>query len=288
MKTSTVLSAISLAFSAAAEPLPRDLPSKVERDVATISSVAAEISNAITQLDTSVKAFSGDATTLQADAANLVGVIKSGASSIAQSGDIEIADALGLQPSITQLKTAGQALITDLGAKKDAFEAADLCSTVETTVKDLSSSAQSLVEGVIKKLPENFQSVAEDMVSGLTDAFNKGTAAFAADQCSGSGAGSASASASAPIVGSPSSAAAAVSTSAAAVVTGATTITVTAPCSTSAPAVTPSFPVGNTTVPTGTGAASPSATSPIVTAAAVANGVGSVGVMAGLAAALFL
>ncbi|KAI0805708.1 hydrophobic surface binding protein A-domain-containing protein [Xylaria sp. FL0064] len=299
MKTTTFL---ALACTAAAELQLYSYPTPVKRDLATVTSVVAQISSAITQLDISVKAFDTDGSQVQSDAANLVSTIKDGAESIASSGGITLEDALGLQDVATQLSSAGQTLLTDLQSKKAEFEASGLCGDVQSTIKSIGSEVQSFVDSVVKQLPADAQDVASQLTSGISAALSSGAASF---QCaSGDATSSAAAATSAAATSTletPTDAVAdtyptsALETSSAAATV---TVTVTAPCacessSSSIPILTPTttvlYPTGsNSTSIIPTGGVTTTSASTIPTAGAAVNGVGAVGLMAGLAAALLV
>jgi hypothetical protein len=185
MRFSVILSGFAVATSSlvVAEPIPKDLPTKVSRDLATVSSVVAGVSAAITKLDTSVKAFSGDATQITADSAALITTLKTGATTIQGSTALSLTEALGLQSSVTTLQTAADGLVTDLGAKKAAFQTAKLCTTVATTVQDVQTSSNTLITGVVSKVPAAGQGIANNLVGGLKDTLSKGVALFANGAC---------------------------------------------------------------------------------------------------------
>ncbi|KAI0445121.1 hydrophobic surface binding protein A-domain-containing protein [Xylaria telfairii] len=293
MKTTAFLPVV-LAFTAAAEMQLYSLPTPVKRDINTVTSVVAQISDAITQLDSSVKTFESDSTQLKSDADNLVSTIKSGASAIASAGAIELSDALGLQDVATSLTTAGQTLIADLQSKKDAFEASQLCGTIQSTITSIGSEVQGFVDAVVKQLPTDAQEAATQLTSGIA-----GKLSGVGFECKDKTASSSSAAGATetPVADNyPTSSAAAVTSSSAAAVV---TVTVTAPCvcessSASVPVVTPStsvpYPTGgsNTTSVLPTGSVTTTSATTIPTAGAGSNGVGAVGLMAGLAAALLV
>ncbi|KAI1078674.1 hydrophobic surface binding protein A-domain-containing protein [Whalleya microplaca] len=303
MKTSTFLPAFALAFTAVAV----ETPTKVERDVATVSSIVSQVSDAISNLDKSVNAFTSDATQIQADADKLASIIKSGVTSIDASAELSIADTTELQDTVKALGNIGTSLINDVTSKRSAFESAQLCTTVQTVLKDVGSEAQTLIDGVIKKVPEEVQQLAQQFAGSFTDTLSKGTAAFASDQCKSGSAASGQAS-SASAFAKPAFPSVPVNPVARDLNSQATvTVTVTAPCSgapkTSAPVAsvpvvtpatitssaasrTPSLGLNSTYIPTG--GFSTSAFPPIATAGAAIHAVGPAGVLAGVAAALFL
>ncbi|KAI0452407.1 hydrophobic surface binding protein A-domain-containing protein [Xylaria acuta] len=295
---------VAFAFTAAAEMQLYSFPTPVKRDINTVTSVVAQISDAITQLDSSVKAFESDPTQLQSDAENLVSTIKDGASAIVSAGSIDLSDALGLQDVATSLATAGQTLITDFESKKAAFEASELCGTIQNTITSIGSEVKGFVDSVVKQLPADAQETAKQLTSGITDKLDGGAASFGTLQCKDNTAATSSSSSAALETSSPvahlypTSAAVATSSSVAAGQSGAVTVTVTAPCvcessSASIPVITPSttvlYPTGsNSTSVLPTGAVTTTSATTIPTAGAGANGVGAVGLMAGLVAALFV
>ncbi|KAI0468072.1 hydrophobic surface binding protein A-domain-containing protein [Xylaria cf. heliscus] len=313
MKATTFLP-VAFAFTAVAEMQLYSLPTPVRRDISTVTSAVAQISDAITQLDNSVKAFESDATQLKSAADNLVSTIKDGASAIASAGSIQLSDVPGLQDVATSLATAGQTLITDFESKKAAFQASQLCSTVQSTIQSIGSEVKDFVDAVVQQLPASVQDTAKQLTSGLTDKLDGGADSFGDLQCkdgasSSSSSAAAASSSSIPAIGTvaPSSDVAEAyptslvpSWSVSAPAGGAVTVTVTAPCvcessssSSSIPLLTPSvsvpYPTGsNTTSVLPTGAVTTTPATSIPTAGAVANGVGAVGLMAGLAAALFV
>ncbi|KAI0904334.1 hydrophobic surface binding protein A-domain-containing protein [Ustulina deusta] len=295
MKAATLLPVV-LAFTAAAEMQLYSLPTPVKRDLATVTSVVAQISSAITQLDNSVKTFDKDGTQVESDAENLLTTIKDGASTIASAGAISLNDALGLQDVATSLSTAGETLLADLASKKAAFQASDICTSVQSSITSIGSEVQSFVDAVVKQLPADAQAAASQLTSGISAGLASGAAVL---QCSGSeGASSSAAAVLTPTdVVDDTYPTSALATSAACI---AVTITVTAPCacestsSSSVPVITPSttvlYPTGSNSTsiaPTG-GFTTTTSASTIPTAGAATNGVGAMGLVAGLAAALLV
>ncbi|KAI1494075.1 hypothetical protein F5X96DRAFT_666146 [Biscogniauxia mediterranea] len=310
MKPSFILSASALALGAFADPLAAQGPTKVQRDVATVTSVIAELSSAITQLDSAVKAFAGDASTVQKDAAILLSSLKTGVSQLASAtGDLSLADALGLQDDVAALGSAGAALLQDLAAKRDAFAAAGLCAQTQAIVSSIGTTATSLVGGVIAALPQPLQDLARAQTAQLLDILTRGIAAFAPDSCqdgatvSVSAPAATSAAATAAAVGASSAVAALSSStcseeqpvagsatpSAPASTTSTTTITTTSTLVRSSS----SFPAISTgVVPTGSFSFVPTTPSsslfPVPTAAANAAARGPVGVVVAVALLLLL
>ncbi|KAI1871664.1 hypothetical protein JX265_005650 [Neoarthrinium moseri] len=304
MKASSILGGLALAGTSVADSTLASPPSKVQRDITAVSSAVAQVSAAMVTLDTSVKAFDTDATQVKSDSAALIETIKSAATTLDGSSDLSLTDAVSLQSSVSSLGTVGKSLISDLEAKKSQFEKAGLCSDVQSSFTDISTTSNSLIETIIGKLPEEAQSIAKGLVGDVQDTLQKGADAFSSSNCKSSGGSSALITASATATGAKATSEVAATGGGGA---GAVTVTVTAPCQcagssttrTTAASIPSSFPVSsfpvtsvraNSTIP-GTGTlVRPSSTtaSAIVTAGASANGIGPVGLVAGLFAALVL
>ncbi|KAI0513337.1 hydrophobic surface binding protein A-domain-containing protein [Xylaria bambusicola] len=321
MKTTALLPAAVLAYTAAAEMQLYAFPSVDKRDMDAVNTALSQISNAITQLDTSVQAFDKDGSKVKADAENLVSTIKEGASSVASSGAISLEEALGLQQVAAFLTTAGQKLVKDVQGKKAAFEASDVCEDVKSNIESLGSEAQTFVDAIIKQLPEESQQAAKQLTSGISASLTHGAKFFKCQKGADKEEDDEDyeSSSSAVPVATTSALAHAYPTSSVPVMTPsetcvAITVTVTAPCdcgptsSSSVPVLTPSshvtsssvpvtthstsvpYPTGansTTIIPTG-GVTTTSVPTGIATAGASSNGVGAAGLLAGLAAAFFV
>ncbi|KAI1099559.1 hydrophobic surface binding protein A-domain-containing protein [Jackrogersella minutella] len=316
MKPSTLFTLALAAVGVSADLVPAEPPTKVKRDIATVTSVVAQVSAAITKLDTSVKAFTGDDLSgVKADAQALVSALTSGASTLASAGGtLSLSDALDLQSAVTPLGPAAQALVQDVTAQKSKFEQAAACSVIGGVVQDAGKAAKSLVDDVVAQVPTEAQDIAQQAASNIVTTLTSLTSEFTADNCTDAAGASSSAAAAAVSSTTTTAAAAVFQTSSADAVAasasstakevaaeGAVTVTVTAPCACSQAATssavvvlssTPAFAANSTVLPTGTGAltAKPSPSQSIVTAGAVAHGVasGSVGFVAALAAMLLI
>lgn len=183
MQLSYVLSGFTLATTTLANPTLNDNHAKARRQLETVNAVVADVSGALSQLDGSVQAFAGDPAQIEADSANLLGVLDAGVATIQASNDLSLAEALGLQGSVAELQTAADGLVSSLGTQVAAFEQAGLCGTVEAAVSDVSASSQTLIDEVVGKVPAAAQGIASGVTAGLTDSLNQGVALFANGAC---------------------------------------------------------------------------------------------------------
>ncbi|KAI2629213.1 hydrophobic surface binding protein A-domain-containing protein [Hypomontagnella submonticulosa] len=182
MKSSTIFTAALTATGVMADPVPTKVIRV--RDMASVTSVVAQVSGAVTKLDTSVKAFDGsNINGVQADAQALVSALTSGAATLASSGTLSLTDALGLVDIISPLGPAAQTLVKDVSDKKPQFEKFALCSVVGKVVGDVGTAAKPLVDNIVKRIPEAAQAIAGQVAVDVVDTLTQLAGEFAADKC---------------------------------------------------------------------------------------------------------
>lgn len=192
MKTAASIT-LALAASVLAAPQQWDpLPEK--RDVATIQTVITQVSNALTQLDSSVKAFNGqDFTGLATNAANVKTALDTGTQQITATTPITAQDAITLQSSLAPVQSTAASLVTDLQAKKPQIQQAGLCQIVQQQTQGISTSASNLINATVTKVPANLQAVAGQLTAQFTAQLSDTSLAFAPGNCTngagGTGAG---------------------------------------------------------------------------------------------------
>lgn len=187
MKTSVIFSTLAFVTAAFAVAIPEspfvEAPTKVKRDLATITSVIAQVSGAIVALDTAVKAYDGDKTELETQADALVVILESGKAAVDASSAISLIDALSLAGLVDSLQTLGETLVDDLVAQKPTVEAQSYCEEVEATIVEISTDARALVESIISKAPAIAQPIAEDIAEDFYAVLDEGASEFAPGNC---------------------------------------------------------------------------------------------------------
>ncbi|RYO86417.1 hypothetical protein DL766_007385 [Monosporascus sp. MC13-8B] len=185
MKASLVLTVPALVLSVSSEPVRRLDATRAKRDLATLTSVAAQIEAAIVSLDVSVKPFANDGDGVQviANADNLAKVIQEGTSKIKGISRISLADGLGVAGILTSLQVKGQTLLSDVEAKKTQFEETRLCRMAETRMQRINAISAELIDAVMLSLPSVARDVVREGTSGLSDILAQGAAFFSTDNC---------------------------------------------------------------------------------------------------------
>lgn len=183
MKFSAIfLSAAALAVSAVAEPV--SIPkSHATRDVAAVESAVTQIKTGIQTLTKSIADFNGDSIQVEADASALAATIEISIQSIASSGNLDVAGLAGLTPCFTGLADASKDLITKLTVKKNQFEQAGLCGTVEKLMASIGDQSINMIKTVSGLLPEQLQGTVQTVGQGITDLIVKGAAAYSENNC---------------------------------------------------------------------------------------------------------
>ncbi|KAI1359026.1 hydrophobic surface binding protein A-domain-containing protein [Xylaria arbuscula] len=171
MKTTTFLALACTA--AAANPQSYGYPTPVRRDAETITSVAAQVSDAITQLATTIGAFNEDGAQVVSDAAIVVAAVKDGIVAIASSG-ASPDDAGGLGAVAEGLETATMSLTASIEAKEAAIEASDDCEDVRVSIQGVADAFQSWIDAFVTKLGGDSQEAAAQFNSGIEDALQSG------------------------------------------------------------------------------------------------------------------
>lgn len=187
MKATATFTTLALAASVLADDwtLPK-------RDVATIQTVITNAQTALTQLDTTVKAFNGqDFQKLATDAGNLKNVLTQGATQIQGTTPISANDAVSLQGSLGPVQTAAMSLSTDLAAKKTQVEQASLCDVVFSQTKDIGTAAKSLIDATVQKTPAEIQQIAGQLTAQFTQQLDDVSNNFATGNCTNASGGSA-------------------------------------------------------------------------------------------------
>jgi hypothetical protein len=188
MKATATFTTLALAASVLADDWT--LPKK--RDVATIQTVITNAQTALTQLDTTVKAFDGkNFQQLATDAANLKNVLTQGTQQIQATTAISANDAVSLQGSLGPVQTAAQTLSTDLASKKTAVEQASLCDVVFSQTKDIGTAAKGLIDATVQKTPAEIQQIAAQLTGQFTQQLDDVSNNFATGNCTNASGGSA-------------------------------------------------------------------------------------------------
>lgn len=172
------LSILTLALSAnvlATPTVEARSPTRVERDLASVTGVLSSISDKVGALHTSIKNYNGGNTqSVESASDTLVEAINSGTTKVKSTDTLNSMDALGLQEPVSNLKDKIQSTITDLKGKKKKLVTAGKGGVTLDDLKKQKSAALKLSDAIVSKVPDNLQDIAHDLSSGISDAIQKG------------------------------------------------------------------------------------------------------------------
>ena len=181
------------------------------RDASIVLGVLSDVSDSIGSVDSAAKAYTGGVPTDALNAAkDLVAALVSGKSKVDGSGNLDINDAVKLQPPVQELTAKGKALESDLVAKRSQVEKAGQCSQVEAAVKQVASDGQALVNAVVGKVEANVKPIASSLAAPLASILAQAVDDFSPASCkdaAGGGSGGSSSSSAAPTTSSSAAAA---------------------------------------------------------------------------------
>lgn len=212
----TIVSLFALALGVSASVIG-DTPSRVGRDLPTITTVINSVGDKINALDAAASSYDGgDATAFQKAGTDLETAISDGVTTVQGTSDLTLNDAIGLQSQVTTLQSSAEKLVADLAGKKAQIEGAGLCDTVRGQSTRLNDLSKQLIDAITAKVPTAAQSIASQLTAGFTATLQQNQANFADGNCTNAGGGSGGGASSA----SSSSSASASTTSAPAAATG--------------------------------------------------------------------
>lgn len=182
MKVS-ILSALTVGLAAGTLAAP----TKVERDLPTVTGVLSGIGTKVDALGSAIQAYSGgDVASVQQASDNLVSAINSGNSQVSGTSALSSTDALGLPGPVDTLKKKISTVISDLDNKKTLIVEAGKGAQTYNDLTEQKAAAEKLSDTIVSKVPESLQSLAGTVAGGISDAIEAGVKSWS-DQASKGG-----------------------------------------------------------------------------------------------------
>lgn len=166
-----------------------DTPSRVERDLPTITNVVATVGQSLAALDNAVANFQGDVNQLTGASTALQSALTSGTTTIQNTTPLTLNDALTLQSVVGSLQTQAQSLVTNLANKKQQLQQANLCEVIRQQSDTLNRDSQTLISAIVGKVPTEVQGVAQQLADGFTATLQQNSANFAQGNCTNANGG---------------------------------------------------------------------------------------------------
>ena len=154
-------------------------PTRVGRDLASITGVLSGISDKVGSLHTAINNFNGgDTQPVESASDSLVDAINSGTTKVNGGDELNSMDALGLQKPVSDLKDKIQSTISDLNGKKQKIVDAGKGSLTYNDLQKQKTAALKLSDAIVSKTPDNLHDIAHSLASGISDAIQKGVEDF--------------------------------------------------------------------------------------------------------------
>lgn len=166
-----------------ASPVERSPPTLVERDLATATSVLADVKNGFDALQKAAAAFNGDPTELKNTASALLAKIDSDTTAINNMTPLTVSECLSLIGPTDALQKQGEALAQQLESRIADVEKAKQCATVRDFLGKGVDESKALITALVNKVPTAVQGIVKDKGGKVTKTLQDAQAAFSEDKC---------------------------------------------------------------------------------------------------------
>ncbi|OAA72552.1 Cell wall galactomannoprotein [Cordyceps fumosorosea ARSEF 2679] len=184
MKFSIVAATLAVgAHAFVATPVERSPPTLVERDLATVTSVLADVKTGFNNLQAAAAAFNGDPGPLKAEAAAVISKVESGTIAVQNMTPLTVNECLSLVGPSNDLAKQGQSLVDELKSRLNDVQTAKECGTVLDFLNTGLTDAKALIAAIKAKSPTAVQSVVQTQGDKITKPLQDGQAAFGPGKC---------------------------------------------------------------------------------------------------------
>lgn len=166
-----------------ATPVERSPPTLAERDLATATSVLADVKAGFDALDKVAETFNGDPTQLNASATALLAKVQAGTKAIQAMQPLTVGECLALVGPANDLAAQGDELSRELKSRLNDVAAAKQCATVRGFLNKGVTDAAALISALAGKVPAVLKSTVQSQGDKVTKTLKDAQAAFAEDKC---------------------------------------------------------------------------------------------------------
>lgn len=176
MRLSSPIFLLATAASAQSALFPRDL--------ASITGVLANVQTGLDDLDANVQAWTTDFTCLFNAYHSLLSIFDAGTQTVEASANLTLEDAVGILPSVDELKKHAESLVDGLKSKLDLFEDNHLCKVLAYEIDyPLHDRSSKLIDAIVSKILADAQEIAKDQAQGFADIIAEAKALFSPANC---------------------------------------------------------------------------------------------------------
>ncbi|KAK3195984.1 hypothetical protein K4F52_000851 [Lecanicillium sp. MT-2017a] len=175
------------AYSYVAFPPPtaveRSPPTIAERDLATATSVLADVRNGFDALSKAADEFNGDPAPLTAAASKLLEDVESGTTAINNMTPLSFFECLSLIDPAKKVGVQGQALADKLKSRKADVAKAKQCTVVHGFLDRGVSDSTALIAAIVKKVPSSLRGTVQDEGDKIVQTLKDAREEFAPGNC---------------------------------------------------------------------------------------------------------
>jgi hypothetical protein len=175
------------AYSYVASPPPTAVkaspPTIAERDLATATSVLADVRDGFNSLSKAADEFNGDAGPLTDAAEKLLSDVESGTTAINSMTPLSFFDCLSLLDPAKEVAEQGKALAEKLKSRKDDVQKYRQCSVVYGFLDRGVNDSTTLIAAIVKKVPSSLRGTVQDEGDKITQTLKDARAEFAPGSC---------------------------------------------------------------------------------------------------------
>ncbi|KAM3428074.1 hypothetical protein MY4824_009046 [Beauveria thailandica] len=166
-----------------ATPVERSPPTLVERDLATVESVLADVKTGFNDLQQAAADFNGDPEPLKNEAATVISKVEAGTVAIQNMTPLTVPECLSLVGPSNDLAKQGEALSTELQNRLGDVQTAKECNTVRDFLGKGVTYAEFFVAALKAKAPIAVQGVVQTQGNKIVNPLKNAQTAFATGKC---------------------------------------------------------------------------------------------------------
>lgn len=157
--------------------------SLVARDYSVITTVLANVTDAVQGLSTVAKSGNADPGTLLKASNRIVQAITSGTASVNATGNLTFVETVHLIGPVHKMSQLSADLTKSMGNIKGSIQKQSLCEVVQLQVGNINQGATGLIKAVNDRVPAAAVDISQALSQGITDTLNEIQTQFSDQNC---------------------------------------------------------------------------------------------------------
>lgn len=174
---------LSFVFCALASAAFAMQESLVARDYNVITTVLANVTEAVKGLSTVAESGKADPATLLKASDRIVQSIKSGTASVNATGNLTFVETVHLIGPVHKMSQLSAGLTKNMGNIKGSIEKQNLCEVVRLQIGNINQGATSLIKAINNRVPTAAVDISQALSQGIIDTLNDIQDEFSDQNC---------------------------------------------------------------------------------------------------------